>query len=396
MNMSSKSNDQLRPLIIDIGSNTFRLGWAGDDFPDIIAPSVYVDINDYLFTSDVIDGLEDIFIDKENVQNHLFGNDALKYQNILKIHEFKKENNYTILTKFFYYYYQQLEISEEYQFKQPIIIITPFFMPELTQNKLKEIFFDIFGFPSILFLSETQTILSTLQKTSGVVLNMGESNTYISTIFHGFTNVMARDIFPISGKDLTNHLLNMILTKKSSETAIYLDYMTAKEIKERLSLCVLDPIGEMKRVKAGLTMYNRSVNLPDGSNLEINFERFMLIEPIFDPTLIHIDYIGLGETVAKVIKTWDRENWEELVPTIILSGGGSLVPGLDKRLELDLSNYFSTKIKDKIKVTAASGRENMGWIGGSILYSQGKLEKGWEDNPTLKGQNLENNNQNPN
>ena len=89
----------------------------------------------------------------------------------------------------------------------------------------------------------------------------------------------------------------------------------------------------------------------------------------------------------------------ELIPNIILSGGGSLVPGLDKRLELDLSNYFSTKIKDKIKVTAASGRENMGWIGGSILSSQGKLKKGWEDNPTfktLKGQNLENNNQNPN
>ncbi|MFX1495564.1 MAG: hypothetical protein ACFFBZ_14870, partial [Promethearchaeota archaeon] len=153
MNMSSKSNDQLRPLIIDIGSNTFRLGWAGDDFPDIIVPSVYVDINDYLFTSDVIDGLEDIFIDKENIENHLFGNDALKYQNILKIHEFKKENNFTILTKFFYYYYQQLEISEECRFKQPIIIITPFFMPELTQKKLKETFFDIFGFPSILFLS---------------------------------------------------------------------------------------------------------------------------------------------------------------------------------------------------------------------------------------------------
>ncbi|MFX0041954.1 MAG: hypothetical protein ACFE8L_03480 [Candidatus Hodarchaeota archaeon] len=392
--MSSKSNDQLRPLIIDIGSDKFRLGWAGEDFPDVIVPSVYVTIDDYLFTSDVIDGLEDIFIDKENIQNHLFGNDALIYKNILKIHEFKKENNFTILTKFFYYYYQQLEISEESQFKQPIIIITPFFMPELTQNKLKEIFFDIFGFPSILFLSETQAILSTLQKTSGVVLNMGESSTYISTIFHGFTNVMARDIFPISGKDLTNHLLNIILTKKNSETVMYLDYMTAKEMKERLSLCVLDPIEEMKRIKSGLTTYNRNFILPDSSSIEINLERFMLFEPMFDPTLIHIDYIGLGETVAKVIKTWDRENWEELVPNIILSGGGSLVPGLDKRLELDLAKYFSTKMKDKIKVTAASGRENMGWIGGSILYSQGKLKKGWEDNPTTKEQ--KNNNQNPN
>ncbi|MFX1315590.1 MAG: hypothetical protein ACFE9T_06965 [Promethearchaeota archaeon] len=383
--MASKSNDQLRPLIIDIGSDTFRLGWAGDDFPDVIAPSVYVDITDYLFTSDVIDGLEEIFINKENFMNHLFGSEALNYQNILRIHEFKKENNYTILTKFFYYYYiQQLKISEEYQFKQPIIIITPFFMSELTKKKLKEIFFDIFGFPSISFLPETQAILSTLQKTSGVIINIGESNTYISTIFHGFTNVMARDIFPISGKDLTTYLLNMILTKKGSETAIYLDYITAKGIKERFSLCVLDPVGETKRVKDGLTMYNRTVNLPDGSNLELNLERFMLTEPLFDPTLIHIDYIGLGDVIAKVIKTWDRENWEELLPNVILSGGGSLIPGLDKRLELELAKHFSEKIKDKIKVMAASGRENMGWIGASILYSQGKLKKGWDNNPKLE------------
>ena len=51
--MSSKEKDQLRPLIVDIGSKNFRMGWAGDDFPDIIAPSVYVDKRDYLFTSDV-------------------------------------------------------------------------------------------------------------------------------------------------------------------------------------------------------------------------------------------------------------------------------------------------------------------------------------------------------
>ncbi|MFW9950524.1 MAG: hypothetical protein ACFFKA_10425, partial [Candidatus Thorarchaeota archaeon] len=28
---------QLLPLILDIGSDKFRLGWAGGDFPDLIA-----------------------------------------------------------------------------------------------------------------------------------------------------------------------------------------------------------------------------------------------------------------------------------------------------------------------------------------------------------------------
>ena len=86
--MSSPINDQIRPIIIDFGSSITRIGFAGDDFPDIIAPSVYVDSSDYIFTSDAIDGLEDIYID-DNEHTYLVGHDALKYQNILKIHEEK-------------------------------------------------------------------------------------------------------------------------------------------------------------------------------------------------------------------------------------------------------------------------------------------------------------------
>lgn len=381
-------NDQLRPLILDVGSNMTRLGWAGDDFPDVIAPSIYVDISDYLYTSDVIDGLEDIYI-QESYQSHLVGHDALKYQNILRMHEFKKENNYAVLLKFFLHYYNKLEISPEFKFKQPIIFLIPFFISELEKTKIQELFLNNLNFPCILFLSESQAILSTLQKSSGVVVNLGESNTYISTIFHGFTNIMARDVFPIAGKELTNYFLNLILTKKASRKALYMDKFIAKEIKEKLSLCLLDPEGERKRIKEGLTKYDRTVDLPDGTSLKINQERFLLAEPLFNPKLIHIDYISIAEAIAKVIRSWDRENWEELVPNIIISGGTSLITGINERLELELKNYFSEKLGSKIKIIAASGRENMGWIGASILYSKGQLKKGWINNPNKEVESKE-------
>lgn len=381
--MSSKPKDQARPLILDFGSAISRIGWAGDDFPDIIAPSVYVDISDYIFTSDIIEGLEELFLEESPI-THLVGHQALKYQNILRIHEFKKENNFNILLKFFLHYYQELKIDEQYQFRQPLIILTPFFISDLEKSKLEELFLNSLNFPSLLFLHESQAILSTLQKSSGVVVNMGESTTYISTVFHGFTNIMARDVFPISGKQLTDYFLNLILTRIGTKKSIYIDNSIAKEIKEKLSLCLLDPKEEQKRVKEGLTKYDRIIDLPDGSNLKINLERFLLTEPLFNPRLAHVDYIGLAEAVSKVIKTWERENWEELIPNIILSGGGSLIPGLDKRLEFELQAFFSEKLKNKIKVIAASGRDNMGWIGASILYSKEKLNKGWVENPNLQ------------
>ena len=145
----SDSDKQLRPLILDFGSDTFRMGWAGDDSPMIIAPAVYADVKDYLFETDIIDGLEDLLIEEDSEQ-YLFGFEALKYQNILKIHEFRKENNYTILYKYFHYYYQQLNISPEFQYKQPIIILAPFFSTELEKNRLRQIFFGVFNFPEML------------------------------------------------------------------------------------------------------------------------------------------------------------------------------------------------------------------------------------------------------
>ncbi|MFX0028609.1 MAG: hypothetical protein ACFE8B_05335 [Candidatus Hermodarchaeota archaeon] len=387
--MSSENITQLRPLILDIGNNFFRLGWAGNDYPDIIAPSVYVDNSDYLFTSDVIDGLEDIFISEKNVENQLFGHEALKYSNILKIHEFTKENNYNILMKFFYYHYKQLNIAEENQFKQPIIILTPFFMSELEKTKLRDILFNVFDFPNILFLSESQGIISSFKKTSGVIVSMGEENTYITTFLHGFSNVMARDTFPIAGKDLTNFLLNLLLSHISPGKSIFLDSVTTKEIKDKFSLCVLNPEEEIRRIKDGFTKYNSNIGLPDGSNLEINSERFIVSEPLFNPRLIHIDYIGLPEAISKVVRTWDRENWEELLSNIILAGGGSLIPGLETKLKVEISKFFSEKLKDKIKVLAVSGRENVSWVGASVLWAQGKLNKGWENNPKILEEEIE-------
>ncbi|MFW9950671.1 MAG: hypothetical protein ACFFKA_11185, partial [Candidatus Thorarchaeota archaeon] len=341
-----------------------------------IAPCIYVNVSDFLFNSDIISGLDEIYYNP-NIDSELVGQEALKYQNILKIHEFRKENNYNILLKFFKYYYTKLNIPEESLYQQPMIIVSPFHMSEIEKSKLQEVFLDTLNFPSILFLSETQAILSTLQKSSGVIVNIGEMFSYISAIFHGFTNIMARELFPIAGKDITNYLLTLILNKIGPGKKVYLDLPIAKEIKEKLSLCVLDPEEERKRVKEGLTKYDRIIDLPDGTQLKINFERFILSEPLFNPRLIHIDYIGISEAIAKVIKTWDRENWEELLPNIILAGGTSLITGLSDRLKIEIQKHFSDKLKDKINVIAASGRENMGWIGASILYSKDQLKKGW-------------------
>jgi len=387
--MSEEDTKFLRPLVLDIGNVNFRMGFAGEDFPDILTPTVYVDKSDYLFNSEVIEGLEEIFLE-EREDIYLYGNDALNYQNILKVHEFKKKNNFNILSKYFNHYYQQLQIPEEYQYLQPIIILSPFIMTEMEKTKLKKIFFNEYHFPYLVFLSERKAILSTLNKTSGVIINIGESNTYISTILHGFTNIMARDIFPISGETLTEYFLNLILQGKGSKTNVYLDKWLAKEMKEKTALCVLNYDYELKKVKEGLTKYDRNINLPDNSTIKINAERFKISEPLFNPKIIHIDYPGLAESIANVIKFWDRENWAELLGNVVLSGGGSLISGIKERIKKELKQHFSSKLHPAIKIIAVSGRDTMAWIGASILFMKDKLEEGWIKNPEFEKQGSKN------
>ncbi|MGV9204635.1 MAG: hypothetical protein ACOC44_11530 [Promethearchaeia archaeon] len=371
-----------RPIIVNIGCDNFRLGWAGEDLPEFIEPSIYVDIKDSILRSENIKGLDDILVNEERVNRYEFGNEALYYQNILNVHEFKKEKNLSIFWQYFHYFYEKLDIDPEYKYKQPIVFISPFFMTDLEKEQIKKIFFNGFKFPKLLFLSETQAIISSLQKSTGLIVNLGESHSFISSILHGFSNIMARDVFPISGQDLTQYFMNKIITErgKTKDRSFYIDKWIAKNLKEEVALCVSEPQVEIEKIKKGAEDYDQIINFPDGSELLVNKIRLLIPEPLFNPNLVHVDYMGLPEAISTIVKNWDRENWEEILSNIIISGGSSLIHGLKERLTQELLGYFSEMLQAKIKVIAPQGRENMAWIGASILSSQGKL-KGWLENP---------------
>ncbi|MGV9200347.1 MAG: hypothetical protein ACOC4M_16190, partial [Promethearchaeia archaeon] len=106
-----------RPIIVNIGCDNFRLGWAGEDLPEFIEPSIYVDIKDSILRSENIKGLDDILVNEERVNRYEFGNEALYYQNILNVHEFKKEKNLSIFWQYFHYFYEKLDIDPEYKYK---------------------------------------------------------------------------------------------------------------------------------------------------------------------------------------------------------------------------------------------------------------------------------------
>ncbi len=68
-----------------------------------------------------------------------------------------------------------------------------------------------------------------------------------------------------------------------------------------------------------------------------------------------------------------------LVGNIVLTGGNSLLPGLDKRLEAELTSMLPDNIGKKVsvRVNAQKGRENFTWKGGAHLCSLSSFQGLW-------------------
>jgi len=89
--------------------------------------------------------------------------------------------------------------------------------------------------------------------------------------------------------------------------------------------------------------------------------------------------VGLPELVAECIKACDTDMRRELWGGIVVSGGGSLLPGLTERLHSRLNELvpqMSMKVKLVSPPTPQERRFSV-WIGGSILASLGSFQQLW-------------------
>lgn len=65
------------------------------------------------------------------------------------------------------------------------------------------------------------------------------------------------------------------------------------------------------------------------------------------------------------------------MPAVVLSGGGSLLPDLHKRLHWELCALIPAAFKPRIIAPLPVEREYAAWIGGSILSSLGTFQQMW-------------------
>jgi actin, other eukaryote len=143
-------------------------------------------------------------------------------------------------------------------------------------------------------------------------------------------------------------------------------------IKEKNCYVALDYNQEKTMSSTNLDIEKR-YQLPDGSTVTINNERFMAPEILFDPSLYGMDCQGASKIVHQAVMSCKKDIQEELCSNILLSGGTTMLNGIGERLSKDLREMRVCNAR----VVAPPERKFSAWIGGSILSSLGNFQQEW-------------------
>src|SRR5699024_1142831 len=102
---------------------------------------------------------------------------------------------------------------------------------------------------------------------------------------------------------------------------------------------------------------------------------FRCPEALFQPSLLGMESSGIHETTFASIMKCDVDLRKDLYANMVLSGGSTMYPGIQERMQEEILNLAPRTMKSK--VIAPPERKYSVWMGGSILASLSTFQQLW-------------------